>query len=199
MKKVLLLCLLLLLTGCSVVRIDTSSVDNIVNVVLSKDNKLYNHIGKGYKYYIPRGVSYIDTNDYNDVLYSNGIYYYLYIDVISYYYDKVQQYEVNENAYYSKSISINDKEGYLEINKQDDDRYFIEFMYNYSKIEVIAEYEQINDIVLNATYILSTIKFNDNVIKAMLDDNFLASEEKYDIFTSKKETNDFLKLEEEVE
>ena len=199
MKKVLLLCLLLLLTGCSVVRIDTSSVDNIVNVVLSKDNKLYNHIGKGYKYYIPRGVSYIDTNDYNDVLYSNGIYYYLYIDVISYYYDKVQQYEVNENAYYSKSISINDKDGYLEINKQDDDRYFIEFMYNYSKIEVIAEYEQINDIVLNATYILSTIKFNDNVIKAMLDDNFLASEEKYDIFTSKKETDDFLKLEEEVE
>ena len=199
MKKVLLLCLLLLLTGCSVVRIDTSSVDNIVNVVLSKDNQLYNHIGKGYKYYIPRGVSYIDTNDYNDVLYSNGIYYYLYIDVISYYYDKVQQYEVNENAYYSKSISINDKDGYLEINKQDDDRYFIEFMYNYSKIEVIAEYDQINDIVLNATYILSTIKFNDNVIKAMLDDNFLVSEEKYDIFTSKKETNDFLKLEEEVE
>ena len=141
----------------------------------------------------------MDTNDYNDVLYSNGIYYYLYIDVISYYYDKVQQYEVNENAYYSKSISINDKEGYLEINKQDDDRYFIEFMYNYSKIEVIAEYDQINDIVLNATYILSTIKFNDNVIKAMLDDNFLVSEEKYDIFTSKKETNDFLKLEEEVE
>ena len=199
MKKVLLLCLLLLLTGCSVVRIDTSSVDNIVNVVLSKNNQLYNHIGKGYKYYIPRGVSYIDTNDYNDVLYSNGIYYYLYIDIISYYYDKVQQYEVNENAYYSKSISINDKDGYLEINKQDDDRYFIEFMYNYSKIEVIAEYEQINDIVLNATYILSTIKFNDNVIKAMLDDNFLASEEKYDIFTSKKETDDFLKLEEEVE
>ena len=199
MKKVLLLCLLLLLTGCSIVRIDTSSVDNIVNVVLSKDNQLYNHIGKGYKYYIPRGVSYIDTNDYNDVLYSNGIYYYLYIDVISYYYDKVQQYEVNENAYYSKSISINDKDGYLEINKQDDDRYFIEFMYNYSKIEVIAEYEQINDIVLNATYILSTIKFNDNVIEAMLDDNFLVSEEKYDIFTSKKETNDFLKLEEEVE
>lgn len=199
MKKVLLLCLLLLLTGCSVVRIDTSSVDNIVNVVLSKDNQLYNHIGKGYKYYIPRGVSYIDTNDYNDVLYSNGIYYYLYIDIISYYYDKVQQYEVNENAYYSKSISINDKDGYLEINKQDDDRYFIEFMYNYSKIEVIAEYEQINDIVLNATYILSTIKFNDNVIEAMLDDNFLVSEEKYDIFTSKKETDDFLKLEEEVE
>lgn len=199
MKKVLLLCLLLLLTGCSVVRIDTSNVDNIINVVLSKDNQLYNHIGKGYKYYIPRGVSYIDTNDYNDVLYSNSIYYYLYIDIISYYYDKVQQYEVNENAYYSKNISINDKEGYLEINKQDDDRYFIEFMYNYSKIEVMAEYDQINDIILNATYILSTVKFNDNIIKAMLDDNFLVSEEKYDIFTSKKETNDFLKLEEEVE
>ncbi len=196
MKKILLLCLLLLLTGCSVVRIDTSSVDNIINVVLSKNNQLYNHIGKGYKYYIPRGVTYIDTNDYNDVLYSNGIYYYLYIDIISYYYSKVQEYEVNENAYYSKNISINGKTGYLEINKQNDNYYFIEFMYNYSKIEVIAEYDQINDIVLNATYILSTIKFNDNVIKAMLDDNFLVSEEKYDIFTSKKQTDDFLKLEE---
>ena len=34
--------------------------------------------------------------------------------------------------------------------------------------------------------------------EAMLDDEFLVSEEKYDIFTSKQDTNDFLKLEEEV-
>ena len=50
-----------LVTGCTVVRIDTSDIDNIVDVVLSKDNSLYNHIGKGYKYYIPRGMIYIDT------------------------------------------------------------------------------------------------------------------------------------------
>lgn len=199
MKKILLLSLLLLLCGCSIVRIDTSNIDNIVEVVLSKDNNLYNQIGKGYKYYVPRGVSYMDTNDYNDVLYSNGDYYYLYIDVISYYYDVVKDYQENEEAYYSKKIDINDKIGYLEINEQKNGRYFIEFMYNYSKMEVEADYEDINDIVLNTSYILSTVKFNDNIVKVVLDDEFLVSEEKYDIFTSKKETDNFLKLEPEVE
>ena len=77
-----------MLTGCTAVRIDTKNIDNIVNVVLSKENKLYNQIGKGYKYYIPRGVTYIDTIEFNDKLYSNGDYYYLYIDAISYYYNK---------------------------------------------------------------------------------------------------------------
>ena len=199
MKKMLLLGCLLLLCGCSIVRIDTNSVDNIVSVVLSKNNNLYNQIGKGYKYYIPRGVSYIDTNDYNDVLYSDGNYYYLYIDVISYYYDVTKEYIEDQNAYYSRKIDINGKQGYLEINQQENGRYFIEFMYNYAKIEVEADRDDINDIVLNTSYILSTVKFNDNVIKVILDDEFLVSEEKYDIFTSKKQTNNFLKLEDEVE
>lgn len=199
MKKLILLSLLFLLCGCSIVRIDTSNIDNIVGVVLSKNNNLYNQIGKGYKYYIPRGVSYMDTNDYNDVLYSDGNYYYLYIDVVSYYYNVIKEYEKDETAYYSEPIEINDKEGYLEINKQDNGRYFIEFMYNYSKMEAEVDYDDINNVILNMSYILSTIKFNDNVIKVILDDDFLVSEEKYDIFTSKKESNDFLKLEDEPE
>lgn len=199
MKKMLLLACLLLLCGCSVVRIDTNSVDNIVSVILSKNNDLYNQIGKGYKYYVPRGVSYIDTADYNDVLYSNGNYYYLYIDIISYYHNISKEYVVDPDAYYSRKIDINGKQGYLEINQQDNGRYFIEFMYNYSKIEVLADRDDINDIVLNTSYILSTVKFNDNIIKVILDEEFLVSEEKYDIFTSKKETDNFLKLEDEVE
>ena len=180
------------------VRIDTTSIDNIVAVILSKDNTLYNQVGKGYKYYIPRGVSYMDTNEYNEILYSNGQYYYLYIDVISYYHSVVREYIVNENAYYSKAIDINGKQGYIEINKLDNNRYFIEFMYNYAKIEAKGDYDNINDIVLNASYILSTVKFNHNVITAMLDDDFLETEEKYDIFVSKHNTNDFIKLDEEV-
>lgn len=199
MKKLLLLSFLLLFCGCSAVRIDTSSIDNILDIILSKDNNLYNQVGKGYKYYIPRGVSYIDTNEYNDVLYSNGEYYYLYIDIVSYYYNISNEYEENPAAYYSKKIETNDKTGYLEINKQSNGRYFIEFMYNYSKMEVETDFENINDVVLNMTYILSTIKYNDDIIKIMLDENFLVSEEKYDIFTSKKDNNEFLKLEDEVE
>lgn len=179
-----------LITGCTIVRIDTSSIDNIVNVILSKDNEIYNRVGKGYKYYKPRGVSYIDTNEYNEKLYCNGNYYYLYVDIISYYYKKEITYEENKNLYYSRLIEIGDKKGYLQITKQDNDLYLVEFMYNYAKIETLIAEEDINDAVLNATYILSTIKFNPNVIKVMLNADFLTNkEEKYDIFTPKKEIN----------
>lgn len=197
MKKfTILLLIMILLTGCTVVRIDTDNIDNIVNVVLSKNNILYNRVGKGYKYYVPRGVNYIDTDELNDKLYSNGNYYYLYIDAISYYYNIELEYEENKDAYYSRTIDTNNKKGYLEINKTENDKYYIQFMYNYSKIEAIVDYDDINDVVLNASYILSTIKFNNNVIKIMLnDDYFVNKEEKYDIFNSDNQTDTFLKYE----
>ena len=66
---------IILFTGCTVVRIDTTNIDNIISIVLSKKNTLYNRVGKGYKYYVPRGVTYIDTTELNDKLYSNGNYY----------------------------------------------------------------------------------------------------------------------------
>lgn len=197
MKKIVILLLLMLLTGCTAVRIDTSSIDTITNVILSKDNDLFNRIGKGYKYYVPRGVNYIDNNDYNDKLYTNGDYYYLYIDTISYYHNVEVNYQEDSEAYYSKALDINDKKGYLEINKVDN-KYLVEFMYNYAKIEALVDYDRINDVVLNSSYILSTIKFNSNVIKIMLDTNYFTSkEEQYDIFTSKKTTNKFLEYSEE--
>lgn len=193
MKKIFLIVLcLILFTGCTVVRINTDNIDNLIDVVLSKNNKLYNRVGKGYKYYVPRGMNYIDTTELNDKLYSNGYYYYLYIDVISYYNKIDFSYKENKDAYYSRYININDKVGYLEINKVND-RYLIEYMYNYAKIEALVYEEDINDVVLNSTYILSTIKFNKNVIKLMLNDEyFINKEERYDIFTSKVDTTDNL-------
>ncbi|MBE6144888.1 MAG: hypothetical protein E7169_04875 [Firmicutes bacterium] len=189
MKKIVItLMLVFLVTGCTVVRIDTDSIDNTINVILSKNNDLYNTVGKGYKYYKPRGVTYIDTNEYNEKLYSNGNYYYLYVDINSYYYKKEFTYEENNNAYYSRKIDINNKLGYLEINKYKD-KYLIEFMYNYAKIEALVDEKDINDVVLNSSYILSTIKFNSKVIKIMLNDNyFINKEERYDVFTPKEET-----------
>lgn len=185
MKKViLLLACIFLMTGCTVVRINTNDIDNTINVVLSKENKLYNRVGKGYKYYIPRGVIYIDTDEFNDKLYSNGNYYYLYIDAISYYYQKKPTYKINEQAYYSKIIPSKDKEAYVEITKQKD-KYLVQFFYNYAKIETLVDKKDINDVILNASYILSTVKFNYNVIKLMLDDEYFTNkEETYDLFNS---------------
>lgn len=199
MKKIFLIGLTaLILTGCTIVRIDTTNIDNIVNVVLSKKNTLYNRVGRGYKYYVPRGVTYIDSSGSNDKLYSNGINYYLYLDEISYYYKKAVNYKVNNSKYYSKKINNNGDLGYLEITKQND-LYLIEFVYNYAKIEALVPKKDINDTVLNSSYILSTIKYNNNIVKLSLDDNFLKNkEEKYNVFSSKKETeNSFLRYKEE--
>ena len=177
--------------GCTVVRIDTENIDNIIDVVLSKDNKLYNRIGKGYKYYVPKGVNYIDSNGLNDKLYSNGYYYYLYIDVNSYY-NKIEfDYKENKDAFYSRFLDVNDNKGYVEITKQDNGRYLVEFMYNYAKIEVFVYEKDINLAILNSSYILSTIQYNNNVIKLMLnDDYFINKEESYDIFKPKTDNED---------
>ena len=191
-KLFLLLIILITLSGCTIVRIDTTSIDNTINVVLSKDNKLYNRIGRGYKYYVPRGVTYIDSNELNDKLYSNGNYYYLFVDAISYYYKIEPKFKENKNAYYSKIINVDGKTGYVEINKLDDD-YFIEFSYNYSKIEAMVSKEDINMAILNSSYILSTVKFNKDVIKLMLNEEiFTNREEKYDKFEPKEESTNFL-------
>jgi len=123
MKKVILIFLIaIVLSGCTVVRIDTSDIDTITNVVLSKKNKLYNQVGQGYKYYLPGGVTYIDSDELNDILYCNGNYYYLYIDAINYYYKKDISYVENKNLYYSRNFNIDDgfnHNGYLQIKEVD--------------------------------------------------------------------------------
>ena len=198
MKKILLLGLAaLILTGCTIVRIDTTSIDNILNVVLSKENTLYNRVGRGYKYYVPRGVTYIDSSGSNDKLYSNGVYYYLYLDEIGYYYKKSINYKVDNSKYYSRKINNKGNLGYLEITKQDD-LYLIEFVYNYARIEALVPEDDINDTVLNCSYILSTIKYNSNIVKLSLEDDFLKNkEEEYNVFSSKNNDDDsFLRYEE---
>lgn len=205
MKKLAIVISIIVLsisTGCTAVRIDTDSIDNIVSVVLSKNNTLYNRIGKGYKYYIPRGVSYIDTNELNDKLYSNGNYYYLYIDAVRYFYKNKVNYVENKDAYYSRKID-GEKEGYLEINECNG-KYLINFVYNYAKIEAMVEQKDINEVVLNASYILSTVKFNDNIIGLMLNEEYFTNkEEKYEEFSKEQEEQEeeknYLEYSEQIE
>ena len=189
--------LVMLLTGCTVVRIDTTSIDNIVSVITSKEGSLYNHVGRGYKYYVPRGVTYIDSNGSNDKLYSNGVYYYLYLDEVSYYYKKAVNYKENNSKIYSRKIKNGKKVGYLEITKKKD-LYLVEFVYNYAKIEALVPEKKLNDTVLNSSYILSTIKYNSNIIKLSLEEDFQKNkEEKYNVFTQKnKDESSFLRYEE---
>lgn len=198
MKKVIIMLFMcIVLTGCTVVRIDTKSIDNILGVVMQKDNTLYNQVGKGYKYYVPRGVTYIDTTDFNEKLYSNGNYYYLYIDAVSYYYKIENKHKLDTSVYYNKEISLNNKEGYIEIDKKDK-KYVITLYFNYTLFKAIVAKTDIEQTVLDASYMLSTMKFNDKVIKLMLNDDYYKNlEEEYTKFKSQKETEGFLKIAEE--
>ena len=200
MKKIMLIfSLAFILTGCSIVRIDTRNIDNILSVILTKNNKLYNQVGQGYKYSLPGGVTYIDSDDTNDILYCNGNYYYLYIDTISYYYNTKTKYKEDDDKYYSKLIKEDNGfkySGYLEIN-QKDNLYYIEFVYNHAKIETIVDEENLNNAILNSSYILSTIKYNKNIIKLMLDDDYFTNKTgKYDDYNLKEDSGKF-KLEKE--
>ena len=196
MKKILLMMLLILIvTGCSIVRIDTNNIDNILNVILTKNNKLYNQVGQGYKYYLPGGVTYIDSDDLNDILYCNGSYYYLYVDAVSYYYDIDEDYKEDSTKYYSKKIETKDNfkySGYLEIDKKDD-LYYIKFVYNHARIESVVKEDEVNNTVLNASYILSTMKYNHDIVKLMLKDDYFTNKTgKYNDYNSKEDSGKFV-------
>ena len=70
--------------------------------------------------------------------------------------------------------------------------YYVEFFYNYAKIEAIVNKENLNTTILNASYILSTIKYNSSTIELMLTDDYFTNKTgKYDVYSSKGESNKF--------
>ena len=108
---------------------------------------------------------------------------YLYVDLVSYYHNIDNTYEEN-SAYYSRKIDKNGKSGYLEITKLENE-YFIEFMYNYSKIEAYVKENDINKTVTVMAYILNSIKFNDSILNALVGDGSINyNEETFNIYKS---------------
>lgn len=199
MKKiVLLLCLVVLLTGCSIKQVEYDSIDSIIESVLTKNINLSNSYFDGYKYYLPRGLRLVSKKGYNAKLVSGKNTYYLFVDVIAYY-NKVDRKFEPSSGYYSKELNYNGKKGYIEITKTDD-LYFVEIMYNYAKIETLVEERDLNTIVINSCYILSSIKFNDKVIETLVGENALDYKETiFDIFGPHRDSDEFLEYEEEYQ
>jgi len=194
-KKFLLFSLLicLFLTGCKSVQ--KMSLEDIINKKVERNVETYNTYRKGYKYYLPSGLGVVESTDYNEVLKDDSYRYYLYIDAVSYFNKVIETYEVSENAYVSMPINYNIKYGYLEITQKDEDKYFIEIMYNYAKIEVIVKKKDINVVVSNAMNVLSSIKFNDNILKTLLgDETSQLNEFEFNIFetTTTSTESDYL-------
>ena len=177
-----LILVILLLSGCSLVYVNKQSIDEILDSILTTNNNLKTESFDGYSYYLPQGVNLKSGRNSNSVLYSNHNKMYLYVDLVSYYHKKENNYETNANAYYSRKIDLNNKTGYLEINEVDN-KYYIEFMYNYGKIEAYVDKKELNKTLTNMSYILNSIKFEDNILGFLIGESSLNyNEEKYNIY-----------------
>ena len=72
-------------------------------------------------------------------------------------------------------------------------------MYNYSKIEAYVKKENLNDAIIEMSYILRSVKFNKPVLESLVGDNILSyKEENYSLF-DKKSSETFLDVVEKYE
>ena len=167
-KVILLVIIALILTGCT--KVDCN-LDNIVNATMTKEINNVNTVSTGYELYIPMGVIQLVDNEYNQKFMIRNTHIYLYVDTISYYYKNSLNYKnLDSYNYYYKEINLNNKTGYIGIDKLDDGSFFVSIIYNYSKIEFYSSYEDLPIIMSNSLIIIKSIKYNDNLIKMELDE-----------------------------
>lgn len=202
MKKivVLLSAIMLLMTGCSVTKLDSNDLGKNVKILLSEKSSLYNVFYDGYKYYLPKGVGFVTKDDYNAVLKDSvGNKYYLYVDAIGYYNKIENTYKVNNKSHYSKKLDYNKKTGYIQIDEVDSS-YYIQFVYNYAKLEALVDKKDLTSTVSNMCYILRSVKFNDKILDSLIGENTLDyKEENYSLFDSNSSNETFLGVVEKYE
>lgn len=197
-KRVLILILMLItLTGC--VNIEDENFTNIINESVKSNKSITNTYRKGYKFYLPKGLYVIDNTEYNEIIKSTTNTYYLYVDVVSYLNKTENTYQIDKNVFYSNVINYNDKSGYIEINNVND-KYLVEIVYNYAKIEVMVTSDNLHKSVSDAIVILSSIEYNDNILKSTRNTVLDYNEKTLDIFkTNGKEKSNFLQYVEDDE
>lgn len=192
LRKILFtIVIIFLAAGCSVKNISNENINKNLDIILKNKIKYANHDAIGYQYYLPSGVSVKEVNDFNQVLYSHGNTYYLYADVVSYYHKVTKKYKKDSSAFISKKLKYKNKVGYLEVN-EDEGKYFIEMMFNYAKVEACVSKADLNDTLVNMSYILSSVKYNKNIIETLLGNQKydLSENEEYNIFNSKKTSSE---------
>jgi len=180
----------LLLSGCTKI---TSNLDEVVSAVMVNSKLNANTVSTGYEIYIPTGVKQVIDSDYNQKFKIKNRYIYLYVDTISYYYKNSLNYKTNNDySYYYKELNLDGKTGYVGVNKVEDDLYFCEVVYNYSKIEFYANNNELSYILANALIMQKSIKYNDNLISIQLESNVSDGRElKYELDSPKDSESTF--------
>ncbi len=198
MKKIIILILsITLLCGCT--KIDNNNMEQIINKVISSKSNKANQYKNGYKFYLPSNLVIDKINERNIVFRENDLKYYMFVDIVSYYHKVENSYKVKENTYMSKLINYDNKSGYIEINVKNN-KYLIEIMYNYAKIEVMVDSNDIAKAIANSLIILSSVEYNDDIIGNLLEEDVLNySEESFNIFETNSNDSNFLKVVEEYD
>ena len=193
-KIFVLLLSVFVLSGC--VNVKTDSIEQITKYITSSKRELYNNYNRGYKFYIPKGLSASKTDNLNVIIKSQNYDYYLYVDLVSYY-NKVEfTYNTDSSLYYSSNIK--GKDGLLNITKLYDG-YLIHIQYNYAKLEVVVSEKEIKNALSNALIIVNSIKYNDNTIRAMLDEGVLSTNEKVvEVFNNSNNSTDLQEIDDDV-
>ncbi len=197
-KLILLFTLLILFTGCEIKDLTEDDINEVIKDTLENKVQNANNYFDGYKYYLPRGFTIETKKGNNHILTSQGDKYYLYVDVVSYFHNEKIETTFDKDLYFSQKLSYNGIDGYIKIKKQEDEKYYIEFVYNYSKIETYVEEENLEYALKNIITILSSIDYNRVILDTLIGEKTLDyQEEVYDTYESKRKEGDFLDFIEE--
>lgn len=202
MKKIIILLsiLMVIVTGCGVTPLDEDNIKDNISYLLSKKVNQYNVYYEGYKYYLPKGITFVEKEDYNAILLDNNRNkYYLYVDVISYYHKIKNDYKVSKSSFYSDYLDYNKKNGYIQIDEVQD-KYFIQFVYNYVKMEAYVSSKDLGEAITNMCAILRSFKFNKKILESLVGENILDfKEEDYTLFKADSSKEKFLDVVEREE
>ena len=111
-----------------------------------------------------------------------------YFDGYKYYIPK----GLNKESHYSKRLNYNNKTGYIQIDKTAS-KYFVQFVYNYAKMEAYVEEKDLASVVDNMCYILRSIKFHDSILESLVGENILNyKEENFTLFKADSSKESFL-------
>lgn len=166
-KLIFLASILLLITGCTKL---TNDLDGVVNAVFENKNIAVNTVSTNYELYLPIGVKQEIDSEYNQKFKIKNRYIYLYVDTISYFYKNALNYKSNNSYnYYYKELNFDNKTGYIGIDKTEDNLYYVEIVYNYSKVEFYTDSSDLPYTLANALIIQKSIKYNDRLISMELD------------------------------
>ena len=170
--------------------------DNILNFLDSEAE--VNTYRPGYKYYLPKGLKLLNHEGSNEIFSYQDTIFYMYVDRVSYYNRIKHDFSETNQVFYSKKIENGDLFGYVQIKNIANEQYFLEIMYNYAKIEVMVDKDEINSALMYAVSILSSVSYQDEVLKNLLgEDSLKTNEIEFNIFESAETESEYLQMVEE--